>query len=170
MYNLSTPRWITISEASLYSGFTSKIITGAIESGQLSSNVVIRSSKGHPERLIDRQSLDEWIGRYVPVPCSRILTKEFLKQIPDGCYVVSNTGCFAVSMKPDTCRDHLWQSAVDLGADFIRCYVTTSTSDFEILKDSSSRWDDENLREELLALKASIPDLDDEISLSQKVS
>jgi hypothetical protein len=168
MCNLSAPRWITISEASLYSGFTSKIITGAIESGQLSSNVVIRSSKGHPERLIDRQSIDEWIGRYVPVPCSRILTKEFLKQIPDGCYVVSNTGCFAVSMEPDTCRDHLWQSAVDLGADFMTCYVTDSSAQFDILKESNNRFGDDFLYAEVIALKASIPDLDDEISLSQK--
>jgi hypothetical protein len=170
MNDITLPRWITISEASQYSGFSSDIIYDALWKDHLVTNLVFRTRVGSPERLIDRQSLDEWIGRHVPVPCSRILTKEFLKQIPDGCYVVSNNDQFAVSIESDTCRDHLWQSAVEHGADFIRCYVTTNTAEFEILKDSSSRWGDENLREEVLAVKASIPILDDEISLAKKVS
>ena len=75
MKDTTLPRWITLSEASQYSGFSCDIIEEALLYNQLTTNLVFRTRGGVAERLIDRHSLDEWIGRYVPVPCSHILTK-----------------------------------------------------------------------------------------------
>jgi hypothetical protein len=63
MKSTTLPRWITLSEASLYSGFTSEIIYEALWKDQLVTNLVFRSRGGKPERLIDRHSLDEWCRR-----------------------------------------------------------------------------------------------------------
>jgi hypothetical protein len=162
-------RWLTAREAEAYCGFSTGIINDAVREGQIASNLVFRTKSGEPERLIDRHSLDEWIGNHVPVPCSVILTRELLHRIPSGCYVARNSSCFGVHLHPGVCREEAWQDAVDRDAAFRICYVTNSAADFDVLMRPWNPEDREEFEEQQL-LMDQFRRLDDQISLYGKVS
>lgn len=169
MHNHPIKRWLTATEAGSYCGFSTGIINDAVREGQIASNLVFRTRSGDPERLIDRHSLDEWIGNHVPVPCSVILTRELMHRFPSGCYVASNSGSFGVHLHPAVCREEAWQEAVHQRSDFLRCYVTNSAADFDVLM---RPWNPDKPKEieELLQVKDRFRMLDDQISLDGKVS
>lgn len=168
MTNRPIKRWLTASESASYSGFTCSIINDALRKGRIASNLVFRSESGGAERLIDRYSLDEWIGTHVPVPCAAILTWELLQRIPAGCYIASNSGRFGVHLEPGVRREDVWQAAVDADADWRRCYLTESEDEFRILM---AEWDPDDERgiKRRVRLQDQFGMLDDEISLGMKV-
>jgi hypothetical protein len=61
------PRWLTVKQASIYSGIGTRSLQNYIKDGHLRSSNAAAPGKAYGRRLIEKESLDTFIERGVGV-------------------------------------------------------------------------------------------------------